>query len=141
MLTAQSDEAGQAVCDFLVIPPRWSVAEHTFIPPFYHRNTHSEFMGNIAVANDTEQTGYCAGASILHSTMSGHGPETELFLAASNAPFKPMKFGDDYIPIMFETMYQLKLTNYSVDDKNIDLDYYKGWQNLPRVFNKDKKEW
>ena len=28
--------------DFVIFPPRWLVAEHTFRPPYYHRNTASE---------------------------------------------------------------------------------------------------
>ena len=42
---------------------------------------------------------------------------------------------------MFETAYQIKLSDYAVDEKNLDVDYYKCWENLPKVFNKDKKEW
>ena len=30
VLTAQSDEVGVAVCDFVIVPPRWAVQEHTF---------------------------------------------------------------------------------------------------------------
>lgn len=37
-----------AVCDFAIFPPRWMVAEHTFRPPYYHRNVMSEYMGNIS---------------------------------------------------------------------------------------------
>jgi homogentisate 1,2-dioxygenase len=29
----------------VIFPPRWSVAEHTFPPPYFHRNVMSEFMG------------------------------------------------------------------------------------------------
>ncbi len=29
--------AGTAVADFVIFPPRWTVAEHTFRPPYYHR--------------------------------------------------------------------------------------------------------
>ena len=36
-----------AICDFAIFPPRWMVAEHTFRPPYYHRNVMSEYMGNI----------------------------------------------------------------------------------------------
>ena len=36
-----------ATMDFVIFPPRWLVAEHTFKPPYYHRNCMSEFMGNI----------------------------------------------------------------------------------------------
>ena len=29
--------AGTAVADFVIFPPRWTVAEHTFKPPYFHR--------------------------------------------------------------------------------------------------------
>jgi len=83
VLTCQSDDPGQAVVDFVIFPPRWLVAEHTFRPPFYHRNTMSEFMGNISGVYDAKEFGFCPGASSLHSCMSGHGPETAVFEKAS----------------------------------------------------------
>ncbi len=48
VLTAPSSLSGTAVADFVVFPPRWLVAEDTFRPPYYHRNTMSEFMGLVA---------------------------------------------------------------------------------------------
>lgn len=47
VLTAPSERPGVAVLDFVIFPPRWLVAEHTFRPPYYHRNCMSEFMGLI----------------------------------------------------------------------------------------------
>lgn len=47
VLTAPTDKPGVALLDFVIFPPRWSVAEHTFRPPYYHRNCMSEFMGLI----------------------------------------------------------------------------------------------
>ena len=47
VLTVPSEKPGVAVVDFVVFPPRWSVAEHTFRPPYFHRNCMSEFMGLI----------------------------------------------------------------------------------------------
>lgn len=41
--------SGCAVADFVVFPQRWTVAQHTFRPPYYHRNIQSEFMGLIKV--------------------------------------------------------------------------------------------
>jgi homogentisate 1,2-dioxygenase len=38
VLTCQSLEPGVAVADFVVFPPRWSVPNKTFRPPYYHRN-------------------------------------------------------------------------------------------------------
>lgn len=83
VLTCQSDDPGQAVVDFVIFPPRWLVAEKTFKPPYYHRNTMSEFMGNIAGTYDAKEKGFTPGASSLHLTMSGHGPEASVFEKAS----------------------------------------------------------
>ena len=38
VLTAPSLQPGTAVADFVIFPPRWSVHEYTFRPPYYHRN-------------------------------------------------------------------------------------------------------
>ena len=85
VLTVQSDEPGCAILDFVIFPPRWLVGEDTFRPPYYHRNTMSEFMGNIAGTYDAKEKGFIPGANSLHSCMSGHGPESEVFEKASNA--------------------------------------------------------
>src|SRR5678816_4204516 len=45
VLTSVSDTQGVANVDFVIFPPRWTVAEHTFRPPYFHRNVMSEFMG------------------------------------------------------------------------------------------------
>ncbi|HRE32276.1 MAG TPA: homogentisate 1,2-dioxygenase, partial [Candidatus Berkiella sp.] len=47
VLTSQSAHPGIANIDFVIFPERWMVAEHTFRPPYYHRNVMSEFMGLI----------------------------------------------------------------------------------------------
>lgn len=47
MLTCPTAEPGVAACDFVIFPPRWTVQEFTFRPPYYHRNCMSEYMGLI----------------------------------------------------------------------------------------------
>lgn len=37
VLTAKSTRPGVAIADFVIFPPRWGVADHTFRPPYYHR--------------------------------------------------------------------------------------------------------
>jgi homogentisate 1,2-dioxygenase len=101
----------------------------------------NEFMGNIAGVYDAKEVGFVPGSSSLHSTMSGHGPEKDVFIKASNADLKPIKIGDNSMAFMFETAYLLKLSDYAVDETNQDVDYYKCWDNLPKVFNKDQKHW
>jgi homogentisate 1,2-dioxygenase len=84
VLTAQTAEPGCAVCDFVIFPPRWLVAEHTFRPPYYHRNTMTEYMGNITGVYDAKEEGFVPGGSSLHSCMAGHGPEAAVFEKASD---------------------------------------------------------
>lgn len=38
VLTVKSAVPGTALADFVIFPPRWMVAEHTFRPPYFHRN-------------------------------------------------------------------------------------------------------
>lgn len=133
VLTAQTDDPGQAVLDFVIFPPRWLVAENTFRPPYYHRNTMTEFMGNIAGTYDAKEKGFIPGASSLHSCMSGHGPEAEVFDKASNADLKPMFVGKDSLAFMFETCYMLKLTDYAMKADR-DAEYRDCWKALPKQF-------
>lgn len=37
VLTCPTTEPGVAACDFVIFPSRWTVSEHTFRPPYYHR--------------------------------------------------------------------------------------------------------
>ena len=69
--------------DFVIFPPRWLVAEHTFRPPWFHRNVASEFMGLIHGAYDAKADGFVPGGAILHNCMSGHGPDAATFEKAS----------------------------------------------------------
>ena len=136
VLSAQSDEPGQAVLDFVIFPPRWLVGEDTFRPPYYHRNTMSEFMGNIAGTYDAKEKGFIPGASSLHSTMSGHGPDHEVFNKASNAELKPMFIGVGSLAFMFETCYMMKLTQHAAFNY-VDSEYMDCWRSLPRLFKKE----
>lgn len=74
-----------ATLDFVVFPPRWLVQEHTFKPPYFHRNCMSEFMGNIQGTYDAKEVGFDAGCSSLHSTMTPHGPDTDTYVKVKKA--------------------------------------------------------
>ena len=122
VLSVQSNEPGQAILDFVIFPPRWLVGEDTFRPPYFHRNTMSEFMGNIAGTYDAKEKGFIPGASSLHSCMTGHGPEAEVFDKASNAELKPAFIGQGSLAFMFETCYQMRLTTFA-QEENVDHEY------------------
>jgi homogentisate 1,2-dioxygenase len=65
----------------------------------------SEFMGNLAGTYDAKEQGFVPGSSSLHSAMSGHGPEKDVFEKASTMNLVPMKVGEGSMAFMFETAY------------------------------------
>ena len=115
VLTCPSDTPGTAVCDFVIFPPRWLVAEGTFRPPYFHRNCASEFMGNIAGVYDGKTGGFVPGGASLHNMNSAHGPDADTFDKASTADLKPVKVGEGSMSFMFESAYQLATTKYAVE--------------------------
>lgn len=108
---------GTAVADFVIFPPRWLVAEDTFRPPWYHRNTMSEFMGLICGNYDAKGAGkggfQPAGAS-LHNTMSGHGPDMQTFEKASTMELTPAKVGAGSMAFMFESCLMMGVTEWGL---------------------------
>ena len=64
VLTSPSDVPGTANADFVIFPPRWMVAEDTFRPPWFHRNTMSECMGLLYGAYDAKADGFRPGAIV-----------------------------------------------------------------------------
>lgn len=115
VLTAPSSVPGTAVADFVIFPPRWLVAEDTFRPPWYHRNTMSEFMGLIHGEYDAKTGGgfQPAGAS-LHNVMAGHGPDAATHERASGAELKPMKVGEGSMAFMFESCLMVGVTEWGL---------------------------
>ena len=75
VLSAPSAVPGTANCDFAIFPPRWMVADHTFRPPWFHRNLMNEFMGLVFGAYDAKAEGFLPGGASLHNCMAGHGPD------------------------------------------------------------------
>ncbi|KAK0339857.1 hypothetical protein LTR94_032873, partial [Friedmanniomyces endolithicus] len=94
VLTSPSETPGTANIDFVIFPPRWMVAEHTFRPPWFHRNVMSEFMGLVTGAYDAKVGGFAPGGASLHNRMSGHGPDQASYEGAVKAELKPHKITD-----------------------------------------------
>ncbi|KAK0616559.1 Homogentisate 1,2-dioxygenase [Immersiella caudata] len=118
VLTAPSDHVGTAIADFVIFPPRWLVGEDTFRPPWYHRNTMSEFMGLIQGGYDAKKGGsggFIPGGASLHNVMSGHGPDAESYEGARNAELKPAKVGDGSCAFMFESCLMVGVTEWGLN--------------------------
>ncbi|XP_023231743.1 homogentisate 1,2-dioxygenase-like [Centruroides sculpturatus] len=140
VLTCTSSKPGVGIADFVIFPPRWSVAEHTFRPPYFHRNCMSEFMGLIQGAYEAKETGFLPGGATLHSMMTPHGPDNECFRKSSNAHLVPERVADGTMAFMFESSLGLAITQWGEKTcQKLDCDYYKCWQKLKKHFNPNWK--
>jgi homogentisate 1,2-dioxygenase len=135
VLTAPSEIPGTANCDFVIFPPRWMVAEHTFRPPWFHRNFMNEFMGLITGEYDAKAEGFLPGGASLHNCMSGHGPDAVTFERMSNAELKP-HYIDGTMAFMFETRFVARPTRFAMESDLRQEDYYEVWQDLKGNFRK-----
>jgi homogentisate 1,2-dioxygenase len=133
VLTSPSDTPGTANCDFVIFPPRWMVAEHTFRPPYFHRNVMNEYMGLIRGVYDAKAEGFVPGAGSLHNCMSGHGPDAATFDAASAAALEP-RFLDDTLAFMFETRFVIRPTKFALETPLLQRDYWQCWKGLRRNY-------
>jgi homogentisate 1,2-dioxygenase len=133
VLTAPSEIPGTANCDFVIFPPRWMVAEHTFRPPWFHRNVMSEFMGLVRGAYDAKVDGFIPGGMSLHNCMAGHGPDAATYERASTAELEPQKI-ENTLAVMFEARFPIRPTRFALETPALQRDYDACWQSLPKMF-------
>jgi homogentisate 1,2-dioxygenase len=134
VLTAPTVNPGTANVDFAIFPPRWMVAEHTFRPPWFHRNMMNEFMGLIFGQYDAKAEGFVPGGASLHNCMAGHGPDAETWERASAAELKPQYLGNT-LAFMFETQLVVRPTKFALETKILQHEYYECWQGLKKHFH------
>lgn len=135
VLTSPSEVPGTANVDLAVFTSRWLVAEHTFRPPWFHRNFMNEFMGLITGEYDAKAEGFAPGGASLHNCMAGHGPDAETYEKATQADLKPVHLTDT-MAFMFETRYVVRPTKYAMDTTELQGEYYECWQGLKKQFQK-----
>jgi homogentisate 1,2-dioxygenase len=133
VLTSPSDLPGTANCDFVIFPPRWMVAEHTFRPPWFHRNFMNEFMGLVRGAYDAKAAGFVPGGASLHNCLAGHGPDAATYAAASAEALAPRRL-DDTMAFMLETSRVLHPTRFALETPLLQPDYDACWAGLKKNF-------
>ena len=133
VLSAPSAIPGTANCDFAIFPPRWLVAEHTFRPPWFHRNLMNEFMGLVFGAYDAKAEGFVPGGASLHNCMAGHGPDAETFERASQGRQEPQYLGNT-LAFMFETQFAVRPTEFAMNTRILQHEYFECWQGLKKRF-------
>jgi homogentisate 1,2-dioxygenase len=143
VLTSSSDTPGTANMDFVIFPPRWLAMEHTFRPPWFHRNVASEFMGLITGVYDAKEGGrkggFVPGGASLHNCMSGHGPDAASYEKAVAADTSQPAHVTDTMAFMFETRAVIRPTKQALEAKELQADYYECWQGLKKHFDPTRR--
>jgi homogentisate 1,2-dioxygenase len=135
VLHAPTDTPGVDAIDFVIFPPRILAMEHTFRPPWFHRNVASEFMGLVHGAYDAKAEGFVPGGASLHNCMSGHGPDAETFARASVADVsQPVRISDT-MAFMFETRTVIRPTRFALESAQLQHEYFRCWEGLPKQFD------
>ena len=127
VLTSPSGAPGVANCDFVIFPPRWLVAEHTFRPPWFHRNTMSELMGLVRGVYDSKAEGFLPGGVSIHNQMSGHGPDRATYDKATGAALQPHKL-ENTLAFMWESRYVFRPTRAALASKHLQKNYDQAWR-------------
>jgi homogentisate 1,2-dioxygenase len=135
VLTSPSEVPGTANCDFVIFPPRWLVAEHTFRPPWFHRNYMNEFMGLVHGAYDAKAEGFVPGGASLHNCMSAHGPDRASFEKAVAADLRPQKV-ENTLAFMFETRLVIRPTRFALETVALQRDYDACWSGFEKLFKR-----
>jgi homogentisate 1,2-dioxygenase len=135
VLQSVSAHTGVDEVAFAIFPPRWLAMEHTFRPPWFHRNVASEFMGLIHGSYDAKAQGFVPGGASLHNCMSGHGPDAQTFERASRADTSKPEHVTDTMAFMFETRGVIRPTRHALESELLQHDYFECWQGLKKHFD------
>ena len=133
VLTSPSGQPGVANCDFVIFPPRWMVAEHTFRPPWFHRNVMSELMGLVRGVYDAKAEGFLPGRISIHNCLQGHGPDLATFNKASSAELKPHKI-ENTLAFMWESKFIFRPTKFALGAPQLQKGYDAIWGGFKKNF-------
>jgi homogentisate 1,2-dioxygenase len=127
LLTSPSEMQGMAHLDFVLFPSRWMVAEHTFRPPYFHRNVMSELMGLIWGKYEAKQTGFEPGGLSIHNAYTSHGPDSQTYYQALTQGQHPV-YLDDTLAFMLESHFPWQVTDIAMKHVSRQTDYTQCWQ-------------
>ena len=131
VLSAPLDEQGSNTLDFVFFPPRWDPTEHTFRPPFFHRNATTEFNGIIADPSLAESGPFYEGGYFLTPAMTAHGvlnrAVERTFGPATERDNQPERIPDSSMWFQFETALPISLTPWAQQSQNRIDDWHHVW--------------
>ncbi|CAL1716067.1 unnamed protein product [Somion occarium] len=110
VLTAKSKTPGIPLADFLIFSPRWDVANGTFRPPYFHRNTASELMGLIYGVYEGRSDSFKPGSISYETGFCPHGE----YKKASEMELVPMRVHEGTLAFMFESSMPFGITEFAM---------------------------
>lgn len=131
VIGAPLDERGADSLDFVFFPPRWDVSEHTFRPPFFHRNAVTEFNGIIADPSLGPDGPFEPGCAFLTPSMTPHGVLARAVEAALRkrdaVADRPARTGDGSKWFQLESTLPLGLTSWARETPHRIRDWPLVW--------------
>ncbi|KAF9048822.1 homogentisate 1,2-dioxygenase [Panaeolus papilionaceus] len=135
VLTAKSKQPGVPLADFLIFSPRWDVASNTFRPPYYHRNSSTEFMGLLYGVYGGRSDGFQPGGASFETGFCPHGVSYDVFKSATEADLQPMRISEGTIAFMFESSFMFTITDYAMNRSGkLHMHEPSMWDNLKAQF-------
>lgn len=141
VLTAPLDDHGRAIADFVVFPPRWEVIEHSFRPPFMHRNAASEV--NMVVRNASPGGVYEAGCTFLSPLLSAHGVTTktydDILSKPDDAIDPPQRIPDASLWAMLESALPFCGTAWARETPLLDASFLALFEGMRSRFDPNRR--
>ncbi len=140
VLTAPLDDHGRAIADFVVFPGRWNVIEHSFRPPFMHRNAASEI--NMVIRNASPGGDYQPGCIFVSPLLTSHGVSTKTYdhvLDAAEDDDQPERIPDESLWVMFESALPFRLTQWARETPLFDGKFLDLFRGMKSRFNPKRK--
>ena len=126
VLTSPMDTRGRNAIDVGVFLGRWDVTEHTFRPPYFHRNSAVEF--NAVVESPATSGPWQSGAFSWTPYLTPHGISNSGYAhEKARKTDKPVRGSDESIWIQFESTYLLNVMPWMIDHPDRDGDYLKSF--------------
>jgi homogentisate 1,2-dioxygenase len=124
VLTCPADTHGRNAFDLAVFRGRWEVSEHTFRPPFAHRNAASEFNGVIQTPGPGRwQPGMFTYTPLLAPHAISAAGYAATVTETSDEADRHVRIPDESLWIQFESTYALKVMPWMVDHPSRNRDH------------------
>ena len=102
LLSSALDEHGAHGLDLVVFPARWDATEHTFRPPWFHRNVTCEING--IVRDPSLGPPFAPGQVFVTPSMTAHGVLARgVDHNIADGTDEPSRTSDDALWFQFET--------------------------------------